>query len=306
MAASIEQFINSPAGLRIAHSISRVTTPKVGYIIANLAAKAIVSLRHSAPVRAVRANQWVIAGEKGSPQYLDQAVQEVFQYSARSIYELYHCLQQPAVLGQMFTIDPSFQAVFERREFDQRGLMVAGLHMAGFDLGLQWLCLSGFKPLVLTLPDPEGGRRLEYDTRRKTGVNLVPTSFTGMRQAFHHLQHGGMVLTGVDRPVTEGELCPRFFGRPSALPTHYVSLALKTQVPIVVIATRLDADGRYHIHASPVIEPGSFSTEEGNLLSVTENVLSVIEGFIRKTPRQWLISLPVWPDIMSAVPGQFR
>ena len=43
--------------------------------------------------------------------------------------------------------------------------MIAGLHLSNFDLVLQWLCQDGIKPLLLTLPDPKGGRRVEYEVR---------------------------------------------------------------------------------------------------------------------------------------------
>ncbi len=303
MAANIEQLINSPAGLRTATLISQAIPPGLGYRVANLAARWITSRRDIGPVKAVRANQKMIAGEQGTSQELDQDVEAVFRYSARSIYDLYHVSNHLELASQMYVIDPSFQPYFYRHEFDRRGLIIAGLHMTGFDLGLQWLCFSGFKPLVLTLPDPEGGRQVEFETRRKTGMNLVPTSFIGLRQAFHHLQRGGVVLTGVDRPVPAPELRPRFFGHPSDLPLHYVSLALKVGAPIVVIASRLEKDGKYHIHASQPINPSLSPDRVGNLLSTTEAVLAVAEDFIRQTPQQWLISLPVWPDIIDGAPG---
>jgi lauroyl/myristoyl acyltransferase len=33
-----------------------------------------------------------------------------------------------------------------------------------------------------------------------------------------------------------------------------------------------------------------------------EKVLSVVEEFIRRDPQQWLISRPVWPEIVQDVP----
>jgi KDO2-lipid IV(A) lauroyltransferase len=303
MVANVDRLNNSPAVLQFAARLARATPPGLGYSIARLAAWWIASHRNSGLVRAVRSNQWVVSGEEGCSDKLDQAVRTVLRNSARSIYELYHNIQNPGALGRMYSFDPSFQAFSDRPEFDRRGLVVAGLHMAGFDLAIRWLCLEKFKPLVLTIPNPEGGRQLEFKTRQEKGMRLVPGSVNGLRQAVRFLQKGGLVVTGIDRPVPGSDLRPRFFGRQAALPGHHIFLALKAQVPVVVVASRLEEDGKHHIYASPPIEMDSHPNREDELLINTEKVLAVAEGFIRQAPQQWLISLPVWPETMKEIPG---
>jgi len=303
MANSIERLTNSPMALKFAAAIAQVTPPELGYSISRLAARLISSRRDSRQVRAVRSNQWVVAGEKASSQSLDLAVQTVFQNSAHSIYDLYHYGQNPGAIERIYCCDSSFQVITDRPEFDRRGLVVAGLHMVGFDLGIRWLCMDQIKPLVLTIPNPEGGRQTEFESRRKTGMRLVPASVSGLLQAIRFLHQGGMVVTGIDRPVLESDPQPHFFGRQAALPCHHIFLALKAQVPVVVVVSRLEQDGKYHLYASAPIEMDSYPNRLGELLINTEKVLAVAEGFIHQAPQQWLIPLPVWPDIMDIVPG---
>ncbi len=302
MAASLEQLITSQAALKLAVTIAQATPPQPGYALGRLIARWISSRRDSGPVRAVRANQWIIAGRKSSPQFLDQAVLAVLRNSARSIYELYHTLQHPRALDRMFVIDPSFQDIFARPEFDREGLVLAGLHMVGFDLGLQWLCMHSFKPLVLTIPDPQGGRRLEFETRQKTGIRMVPGSVKGLLQALRFLLKGGMVMTGIDHPAADATPRPRFFGLPAALPTHHIYLAARAQVPVVVVGSCLQEDGKIHIFASAPVEMRASPNRQEELLNNAEKVLEVVEDFIRRTPQQWLITLPVWPDLIEDVP----
>jgi phosphatidylinositol dimannoside acyltransferase len=302
MAASTEGLITSQTALKCAVSIARVTPAWLGYAIGRWIARWLSSRTDSALVRAVRANQWVIAGKINSPRFLDQAVQAVFQNSARSIYELYHFNQRPRAADRMFSIDSSFQAILTRPEFDRAGLVLAGLHMLGFDLGLQWLSMAQFKPLVLTLPNPEGGRQMEFNTRQKAGIKMVPGSVKGLLQALHHLQQGGMVMTGIDHPTPESDPRPRFFGLPAALPTHYIYLALKAKVPVVVVGSRLEEDGKQHISASTPIEMNPYPNRADELQINAEKVLAVVEEFIRRDPQQWLISQPVWPEIIQDVP----
>ena len=302
MAVRIEQLVYSATGLKAAAFIARVTPPKLGYAVCRSAARWIAARRDSELVRAVRCNQWVIGGEDPSPQYLDRGVQVVFRNSADSVYELYHYVRDAAALEQMYRIEDSFQPVVERPEFDSRGLVIAGLHLAGFDLGLRWLCKYKFKPLVFTIANPEGGRQLELEARRQMSMNVVAASFIALRRAVRHLQQGGMVLTGIDHPVPGGECQPCFFGRPGALPVEHVYMALKANVPVVVAASRLETDGKYRIHASQPIEMDRYPNKTDELRINAEKVLAVVETFIREAPQQWLIFQPVWPGIINNAP----
>jgi KDO2-lipid IV(A) lauroyltransferase len=181
--------------------------------------------------------------------------------------------------------------------------MVAGMHLSNFDLVLQWLSRNGLRPLVLTLPNPTGGRRIEYEIRKQTGMNLIPASIGALRQALRHLQRGGMVLTGIDRPIENPEVCPRFFGRPASLPVHHIFLAIKARVPVAITATYLEPDGKYHVFASDPIEMDSFSNAAEAKLRNAEKVLTTAEEFIQRSTRQWTVPLPVWPEIVDRLPS---
>jgi KDO2-lipid IV(A) lauroyltransferase len=303
MAARIERVINSQAGLNLAASLARAAPPWLGYALAGLVARWISSRRHSEPVKAVRSNQWVVGGEQLSEPALDVAVQGVFQSAARSIYELYHYIQDSETPERFFSIHPSFKSLMGRPEFDQTGLVVAGLHISNFDLALQWICsMNWIKPLVLTIPNPQDGRQLEFEIRKKTGMNLVPASMHGIRQAIHHLKMGGTVATGIDRPVYDSPHRPLFFGRPASLPIHYIHLALAAHVPVILVACRLEKDGLYHLLASAPIEMDSYPGRKDELVQNAEKVLSTAEDYIRLTPDQWVITQAVWPDVVNLVP----
>jgi lauroyl/myristoyl acyltransferase len=190
-----------------------------------------------------------------------------------------------------------------RPQFADRGLIVAGLHLSGFDLALQLICLKWLKPLVVTIPNPVGGRQMEFEIRKKTGMNLVPADLGGIRQAVRHLEKGGLIVTGMDRPGLEYPLRPRFFNQPAALPTHHIYLAVKTHTPIMIVVAHLDSDGKYHISASSPIEMDSYPDRHEEQLRNAEKVLSVAETYIRRAPTQWSITKPVWPEAMSQVPA---
>ena len=304
MAARIERMIESQIGLNLAVSLARAAPPQMGYAIAAQAARLISTRRNARLVRAVRSNQWVVGGETLSRAALDQAVQGVFRNAARSVYEVYHYAQNPEAAGQFYSFSPSFKALMDRPEFAERGLIIAGLHISNFDLALQWICsMHWIKPLVLTIPNPQNGRQLEFEIRKKTGMNLIPATMSGIRQSINHLKQGGTVATGIDRPVDECQHQPLFFGRPAYLPIHHIHLALAAHTPVILVACRLEKDGLYHLIASPPIEMDPYQSHADELVCNAEKVLSTAEIFIRQTPQQWVITRPVWPETIHLAPG---
>lgn len=303
MAIDLQQVINSTLTLRIVSSLAHSLTPRVGYRIAYAVADRLARRQDSGIVRAMRANQWVANGEIQNRATLDQIVHETLRHSARSLFDLYHYIHDFEATRQLIVFEGSFEPILQRSEFDKRGLVIAGLHLSNFDLILQWLSRGGIKLLVITLPDPKGGRRMEYEIRKKTGMNLVPASVGAFRQALIHLQRGGMVLTGIDRPIEKPELTPCFFGRPAALPIHHIFLALKAQVPVIITGTNRRDDGKYHVFASDPIEMDACPNAEEAMLRNAEKVLTVAEKFIQQAPQEWSVPLPVWPQIMDRVPA---
>lgn len=303
MPIDLQRLNDSQTVINLVSAVGRVLPVRLGHPLADFVAGRIASRRDSAMVRAVRANQWVVSGEALEKEALDQAVRETLRNSARSIFNLYHYTQNMEATRRLIVLDSTTQQLARRPEFDARGLVIVGIHLSNFDLVLQWMVRQGMRPLILTIPDPQGGRRTEYEMRRKIGMNLLPASVSAIRQAVRHLQQGGAVLTGIDRPIPQPEACPRFFGRPAALPMHHVFLATKARVPVMIMVTNLQADGKYHVLTSDLIEMDPHPNREEGALRNAEKVLNIAEGFIRQAPQQWSISLPVWPEVLDLVPN---
>jgi lauroyl/myristoyl acyltransferase len=302
MTINLQRLNDSRFALSLVSAVGRGLPRSLGHALTDLLAARIASRKDSKMIQAVRANQWVARGETLKGEALDQAVLETLRHSARSIFDLYHFMQNPRATGHLIVLDPATEALIRRPEFDKRGLMLVGLHLSNFDLVGQWLIQQGMKPLVLTIPNPQGGRRLEFEVRKKAGMNLVPASFAALRQALRHLQQGGVVLTGIDRPIPAPRLCPRFFGRPAALPMHHISLAAKAKVPVMIMVMNLQPDGKYHVLTSDLIEMDPHKDRATEEIQNAEKVLGFAERFIRQAPQQWSISLPVWPEALDLVP----
>lgn len=303
MSIDLQQIINSPFTVRFVSAVAWAIPPAVAYPFCNLIGAWVATRRQSTVTQAVRINQWMARGASRDNRELDRAVRETLQNNIRDLYDLYHYLQRPEAMQCRINLNPLAAELIRRPEFSGRGLMIVGIHLTNFDGILQSLCRQGLSPLVLTIPNPQGGRRIEYEIRKSTGMNLVPTSLSTLRQAVRHLEQGGLVLTGIDRPISEPKLFPRFFGRPAPLPIHHVYLAMKARVPIVLMAAIRQADGKYNLLNTGLMEMEQHADHETGLLANAEMVLGKAEGFIKLAPQQWNIPLPVWPQLLKDVPS---
>jgi lauroyl/myristoyl acyltransferase len=303
MSVDLQQILNSPFAVQFVSMLARMIPPGMAYPLCDGIGNWIASRKTSTVRRVVRTNQWVARGANLEEQELDCAVRQTFQNNARDIYTLYHNIHNPNAMQCRIVIHPRERALVERPEFTTRGLVIVGLHLSNFDFVLQSLCQQGFKGMVLTIPNPQGGRRVEYEMRKKMRMNLVPASMASLRQVLKHLERGGTILTGADHPVQDPKHCPKFFGYAASLPTHYISLALKANVPIVIMAATQHEDGNYHVMGSEPIEMEHDRDHDREIVRNAENVLKQAEAFIQMAPEQWNVPLPVWPELLDITPG---
>lgn len=62
------------------------------------------------------------------------------------------------------------------------------------------------------------------------------------------------------------------------------------------------ADQKYILHASDLIEMSKHSDRDVELVMNMERVLSIAEKFIRSAPEQWAMFYSVWPQTLSENP----
>lgn len=298
-----QQVINSRYGVELASLLGRVTPPWLGYHMAGFAARRIAARRNWNMVRSLRANQWVARGEKLTKDDLDRAVQQSFECTAHAIYDLYHSGHNPKQMLNRILFDQVTDEFLHGKVKTGQGGVAVMAHLVSFDFVIQSGCLRDPRILVLTVPQIHSGYRWQLQKREKAGVQILEGSTRGLLKALDHINTGGYVLTGMDRPVSHSRYCPRFFNRPAALPVHAIYLALKARVPVWVLGTYLQQDGNIQVLTSEPIEMHDQPDRHASLQSNAEAVLRVLESFIRRAPQQWSMTFPVWPDILDQVPN---
>jgi KDO2-lipid IV(A) lauroyltransferase len=217
---------------------------------------------------------------------------------AYGFYDLFHYLDNPEMLHNQVDYSPRAHETILNSQVSEQGVVVLGVHMSSFDAVMQATAHKGLRAMALSLPQPDEAVEWQHNYRRKAGVEILPASVSNIRQIIRRLKDGETALTGLDRPMPNPKYRPRFFGRPANVPVHYIPLAIKAKVPVVVMAAIRRKDGTYQVLSSDYLELQPHTNRQAELVQNAEKVLRVAEGFIRQAPQQWAIVQPVWTDIV--------
>jgi lauroyl/myristoyl acyltransferase len=294
-----QAIINSRLGVGLALSMARGFPPSAGYRIARLAADVVASQKSWGLVQAVRANQWIVNGGDLTEAELNQEVQMTFRNTAHCIYDLYHYIHNQTQLLDMIAFDSASLEIIQRSKMKESGLIIVGVHSSGFDVVMQGASLRGLEALVITLPQLNPGYQWQTEMRERVGMEIQPASVATLHEAVRRLRNGGVVLTGLDRPIEGLKHRPRFFGREASLPVHYIQLALKAEVPVRVATALLCPDGSYRFLISDAIDMLPYPDRDKEIVGNAERALKVAEGMICRAPSQWAMFYPVWETTLE-------
>jgi lauroyl/myristoyl acyltransferase len=299
----LHDIFNSRPAVGLGLTFSRLVQPRVGYPLARFFSDIVAGNRRSLFVKAVRANHWVIHNERVTKRELDRLTRETFRSAGRSLYEFWHYFRDPRSVVDMVEFEPSFVECLKRTRNAKEGTLIVAPHISNFDLVGRALVLNGMDLHILSYPQPPGGYKWQNLLRQLPGLTITPMSIQALRQASQTLRAGRTVLTGVDRPLPDGpdaKYRPCFFGRRAAMPVFHIRLALKHNLPITVLGGCRTASGRYRVWASDPIPMRRDDDLVKETVQNAETILGVISEFIRRSPEQWAMFYPVWPEVLES------
>jgi lauroyl/myristoyl acyltransferase len=299
---SLQSIINSRLGIGLILFIGRLIPPKLGYRLADWVASKIALRKNSGMVRGLRANQWVVTGQKLNSNELDAQVLNTFRHIARVQYDFYHILNNHKATLERMVLSTKLVNILNSREGGSEGTLVLAPHLSNFDLAGRALALNGYDIQVLSYPQPNGGYQWQNQLRKGVGIDVSPMSTESLRRAKARLNSGKIVISGLERPLTETNYHPRFFGYPAPVPVFYVRLALQTHSALLIVACVGTPEENYTMECSDLIylSPDKNPVEE--IERNAEKVLSAAEPFIGAHPEQWAMTYPIWQFAFEQMP----
>ena len=293
----IQDVISSRPAIGMGMIMARYLPRRAGYALAGAAATLLTRISPQI-YQVVRANLQQVLGTSADDETLSRATYHVFRYAACTYYDLFHILKQgPQAIASTVHIPPPARSHLTEALAQGKGIILATAHLSNFDLAGLAIAAQGISLQVLTLANPPKGFQLLNRLRSAGGLTTTPICVATLRAAVKRLRSGGMVATGVDRPTGHGEKMVQFFGRPAPLPMGYIRLALKTGAILLVGCCYYEAEMGYVINIAPPMDMIRTGDRHKDLLLNARRVIAILEGFIRDHPDQWMMFVPVWPDL---------
>jgi len=254
-------------------------------------------------VKALYRNMAVVNDLPDGHPGLERAVLRLLYSTLCSYVDLFRAVGSgwEAIYGAC-RFDGTAYQLMEACAASNQGLLIVGAHLCSFDM-----LLLGLKKLfpsvqVLSNAAPTGGSTVMNNIRRQHGLDVTPISTRSLRQAIHTLRSGGVVAVAADLPAEDGEEL-LFFGRKSRLVTGHARLASRTNARMAVGASRRVGPGAYQALAMPIPQPTPTGDRQQDATRWAQESLRAIEDVIRSSPEEWVMPLPLWPELALQAGG---
>jgi len=266
---------------------------KVGYLIARLTADTVYifwpSLRAS-----VVANMRAVLGSEVDNATLKRAVRGILRNAAKNYFDLIHLPHM-----KLDDIDSSITVHgwhnFEDALRRGKGVILVTAHLGSFDMAGQILAARSAKVTAL-VEELKPAVLLSHviALRRSKGLTCIPAQLGVLGVVTEALRRGEAVGLVCDRDIGKDGFKSKFFGKETTLPVGAVRVAMRTGAAVVPAFNLRRGDSRYDAYFEPALDiiPSGNDAVARNM----EQLIAVMEKYIRTSPEQWVILSPVWPS----------
>ncbi len=183
---------------------------------------------------------------------------------------------------------------FENAVEQKRGVIFVTCHLGAFDMQVTNMALRGLKPHIIgSKLKNEKLNRLLLRYRNKYGAIAVERGRETFR-LMKALKSGGSVALLIDQDLKIKSRMVNFFGHPAATPIGASVLALKTGTAVLPTYIYLGSDKLQHMQILPEVVPIVTGDEEKDVVDLTQRLTTLIEGWIRQHPEQWVWNHRRW------------
>ena len=175
-------------------------------------------------------------------------------------------------------------------ETSGRGYIFVCAHFGSWEIhGISHAWRTGRPFGVIARPLDNPGLDARLCGVRTMSGNSVIYKRRALQQVMKLLREGRGVAILIDQNVQEDDgIFVDFFGRPAATTTVAAALAVKTGCHLIPSYAELQPDGRYRAVCEPPIEWTPSGDRDADVARLTQRMTTVIEGWIRRRPEQWL------------------
>ncbi|MBV9348263.1 MAG: lipid A biosynthesis lauroyl acyltransferase [Pseudolabrys sp.] len=191
---------------------------------------------------------------------------------------------------------PATIAAFQALKAEGRPRLLFAAHLANWELPALVPARFGQASAVLyRRPNVAAAAEAALRIRGATMGQLIASGFDAPLKIVEALRAGKWVGMLVDQYMHNG-VPVIFFGRRTRANPTIARIARQMECPIHGVRARRLADGRYQIEISEPIAPARDAEGKIDVDATMQVIMSMIEGWIRETPEQWLWQHRRWRE----------
>jgi KDO2-lipid IV(A) lauroyltransferase len=242
--------------------------------------------------RIARANLVAAFPEK-SPSEIERILRGSWDNLGRVAAEYAH-------LGRMWSFDPDHPdrsriesapggiERFEALREDGKPALIFAAHLANWELPAVAAATYQLDSAIIYRPPNIGDVAEAINRIRAVNMGtLIPTGPDAIVKAVAALERGAHVAMLVDQHHDRG-IDVNFLGRTCKASPVLARLARHFDCPIHGTRSIRLPDHRFRLELTPAIEPARTPSGEVDVAATTQIIASIIEGWVREHPEQWL------------------
>jgi len=280
---------------RLGVLLAGVIPHRLAYWLCSVMGNALFYLSGNAR-RTVQGNLRHVFGPQVGRRKLNRTARGVFRNMIKNYYELF-CLPH-------FTADQlraRVRVIGAKHMADGlqggRGAIIFTGHIGNFNLASQLAVLLGYPAnIVAEQMHPPILHEFVNGLRERFGLKLIPLGPDVVRGVVHALRHNELLGLAADRDLTANSIPITFFGAATELPSGLAALSLRLRVPLIPIHVMRLGNDRSVALVYPPLQLTRSGDRDSDVRAGTQQVAQVLEAMIRRTPDQWVVMQPVWPD----------
>ena len=236
-----------------------------------------------------------IAYPESDPSWRREVVKKLYFNLSLSVMEFLILTKNPKAVSKWVT-KVEGEEHLENLSKSGRGAVLLTAHMGNWELLAAWLACKGY-PLVAGVRDPNDVHvsKLLACYRKALGVETIPKKSLLLKGA-KLLKQGKFIGILADQDGGTDGIRVSFMGKVASTVGGPAALSLLTKAPVVPIVSYRIAPYEHEILVLPPIEPLYELPREEAIREMTIKFNDILEGFIRRSPEQWLWLHRRWRD----------
>lgn len=185
-------------------------------------------------------------------------------------------------------IEPNSQKLFDRLRDDGKPALIFASHLGNWELPAVAAAAHGLNSTVLyRRPNIASADKAIHELRALNMGTLMPASHDAPFKLAQALQNGEHVAMLVDQYFTNG-VEVTFFGRTTKANPMLARLLRQVECPVHGVRIIRLPDHRFRAELTEEIPPVRDANGEIDVRGTMQSITSVIEGWVREHPDQWL------------------